>query len=75
MQWRPVGTSSSTSARAEECSGDQWGPPAAPVPEQRSAVEASGDLQQHHHQEQPAGAGAPAGAGVGAAGAVPVKQQ
>ena len=60
-------------SRAEECSGDQWGPPAAPVPEQRSAVEASGDL--HHHQEQPAGAGAPAGAGVGAAGAVPVRQQ
>ena len=60
-------------SRAEECRGDQWGSPAAPVPEQRSAVEASGDL--HHHQEQPAGAGAPAGAGVGAAGAVPVKQQ
>ena len=36
VQWRPVGTSSSTSARAEECSGGQWGPPPSPGTASRS---------------------------------------
>jgi len=36
VQWRPVGTSSSTSARAEECSGGQWGPPPSPGAASRS---------------------------------------
>jgi len=41
-------------SRAEECRGDQWGPPAAPVPEQKSAVEASGTstITRSSQQEQ-----------------------
>ena len=36
VQRRPVGISSSPSARAEECSGGQWGPPPSPGTASRS---------------------------------------
>ena len=36
VQRRPVGISSSPSARAEECSGGQWGPPPSPGAASRS---------------------------------------